>query len=228
MREEKKIKPKAKFGWLLVWLFGQMLAAPLFEGSLFAGAVADLFFYSMLLIAVVSIRKGRLFPLAIIFFTATLAGYAGFSLLQKQWMVVVTNFFSAGFTALVALQIVLYIAYRQSVGRQAIMGALCAYILIGICWTMLFINTELLQPGSFDFGPHGPDPDLIKMIILLYYYSFVTLLSIGYGDITPMSHMAQSLTIMEGIIGQFYLVFFMATLVGLYIYQRENRHLEDG
>jgi len=58
-------------------------------------------------------------------------------------------------------------------------------------------------------------------------YSYVTLLTIGYGDVVPMSGMAQTLTILEGLIGQFYLVFFMASLVGLYIYRRRYHRPEN-
>lgn len=64
---------------------------------------------------------------------------------------------------------------------------------------------------------------LDKRYSLLFYYNFVTLLTIGYGDVLPMSGMAQALTILEGLIGQFYLVFYMTALVGIYI----SRHVAD-
>ncbi len=63
---------------------------------------------------------------------------------------------------------------------------------------------------------------IVSNFIACAFLGIVTLLTIGYGDVVPMSGMAQSLTILEGLIGQFYLVFFMASLVGLYIYRRES------
>jgi hypothetical protein len=58
------------------------------------------------------------------------------------------------------------------------------------------------------------------------FFLRVTLLTIGYGEVVALSGMAQTLTILEGLIGQFYLIFFMASLVGLYVSERQYHRFD--
>jgi len=68
---------------------------------------------------------------------------------------------------------------------------------------------------------------MVTFYRLLFFYSYVTLMTIGYGNVAPLSGMAQTLTILEGLIGQFYLIFFMASLVGLYVSERQYHRFTD-
>ena len=180
------------------------------------------FFYLLLAAAAFSIRESRFFKLAVVFGAGSVIAEAVSYFVERPSVLLISNFIACGFLGIVTLQIGVTVANQPEIRRDTIMGGLCVYVLMGIFWMVLFINLELIRPGSFNFGVHGPHPDLNLQYRLLMYYSFVTLLTIGYGDVVPMSGMAQSLTILEGLIGQFYLVFFMASLVGLYIYRRQS------
>jgi hypothetical protein len=102
------------------------------------------------------------------------------------------------------------------VTADKIYGALCVYLLIGLTWGFMFLTLEGVQPGSFSLGQGQPN-GIAKDPATLVYFSFVTLSTVGYGDITPLSPPARSLAFMEAIIGQIYLAVLVARLVGLHI-----------
>jgi hypothetical protein len=79
-------------------------------------------------------------------------------------------------------------------------------------WAFVFFLLEDLQPGSFQVG-EGLTTDLRNFI----YYSFVTQTTLGYGDITPVTPPARSLSVLNAIIGQLYVAILIARLVGIYI-----------
>ena len=88
-----------------------------------------------------------------------------------------------------------------------IVGGICIYLLIGVLWTIFF--TLLIDVDANAVAHKG--------VQSLYYFSFTTLTTLGYGDIVPASDFAKVLTTMEAIIGQIYLTVFVARLVGLHI-----------
>lgn len=210
-----------RFGLILAFFLGMLLISPLFEHSIAAGFVADTFFYLFLFAAAFSIRGGRFFKLVIIFGALVIVGEVTSYFTDRLHVFIVTNFLSCAFLFLVTLEIATHVVKQQDIQLDTVMGGLCVYVLMGLFWTILFVNLELIHPGAFSFGIHGPDPGMDEVYALLFYYSFVTLLTIGYGDVVAMSNIAQTLTILEGLIGQFYIIFFIASLVGMYIYRRQ-------
>lgn len=94
------------------------------------------------------------------------------------------------------------------------MGAICVYFMIGLLWALIFSTLELLQPGSFQM-PQGQGTELSHFS----YYSYVTLTTLGYGDITPISPPARSLALLEAIMGPLYIAVLIARLVGIHIVQ---------
>jgi len=93
-----------------------------------------------------------------------------------------------------------------------IIGAVLLYLTIGLVFVGLFTLTGLVSPGSFSGLRIENAPGLASELI---YFSFVTLTSIGYGDIVPVHPVARSLCNVEGIIGQLYPATLLARLVTL-------------
>jgi hypothetical protein len=107
----------------------------------------------------------------------------------------------------------------EAVTWDKINGALCAYLLIGLTWGLLFAWVGLRDPQAFSgSGLVAADYPGSPMI----YYSFVTLTTLGYGDITPVSHAARTLAWLEAAFGQIYLVILVARLVSLHLKQSSN------
>lgn len=109
-----------------------------------------------------------------------------------------------------------FVVVTRRVGSDLIFASLCAYLLIGLVWAHIYLIMELFFPGSFSINN-----DLVLSYSTLpqqfSYYSFVTLTTLGYGDIAPVTPLAQSWAVMEAIMGQLYLAIIVARLMGLYI-----------
>lgn len=129
------------------------------------------------------------------------------------------------FTAIVLFQgylilelLVFVFRYRQRHGQphgpQLIMAAICAYLLLGGVFAALFGIVEALWPGGFEdsLAPHTPVTwqDLT-------YLSFVTLVTLGYGDIVPVTPWARSLATGEAVAGTLFLTTVIARIVGAYV-----------
>jgi voltage-gated potassium channel len=109
----------------------------------------------------------------------------------------------------------------SQVSGNAIFGAVCGYVLLGIIWTLLYSAVETGYPGSFTLPAARADaaanaqPDRS----VLGYYSFITLATVGYGDVTPSTPLARTLAWTEAITGQLYLAILVAGLVGFKVTQ---------
>jgi len=101
----------------------------------------------------------------------------------------------------------------EGVTRDVIYAAIVVYLLLGVLFSIIYSVLEMMVPGSFKFM----DAQIKDTAYIFIYYSFVTLTTLGYGDVTPMSAQAGSLAILEALIGQLYLTVVIARLVGLHI-----------
>ena len=91
-----------------------------------------------------------------------------------------------------------------------IMGAVALYLLFGVAWGNAYEIVALADPAAFDAAP---DPG--RGIERWFYFSFVTLTTVGYGDVTPVSRAARVLAIGEALVGQLYPAIILARLVTL-------------
>ncbi len=113
-----------------------------------------------------------------------------------------------GFTLYYVLR---YLFRPGDVTREKIFAAVSVYLLLGLMWGALYMFVETLRPGAFSTSLGRPVayPDLM-------YYSFVTLTTLGYGEITPAIPQVQSLAVLEATSGVLYLAVLVARLVASY------------
>lgn len=124
---------------------------------------------------------------------------------------------TALFLGFTAVTILIGIHEADEVSADSIAGAFTGYVLIGLVFGHIFCIVEGLAPGSY----HVP-PDLASEMVdvrdrrtLLVYYSYITLTTVGYGDILPKAPIARELAGVEAITGQFYIAVVMAELIAL-------------
>jgi len=109
---------------------------------------------------------------------------------------------------------------RPVVSSASVMSSLTVYLLFGIIWSLAFALVEASVPGSF-YGLAGASAADTRRE--LFYYSFVTLTTLGYGDIGPSGQGARALAILESVVGQLYLVVLVASLVGMFLNQKAEQ-----
>ena len=119
------------------------------------------------------------------------------------------------FSSFTASIILWHVLREDKITSDTLFGAVCAYLLIGHTWTTLYMLLEVLHPGSFYVGT-AQNPDHMVNISDLSYFSIVTLTTLGYGDITPVTSTARSFAALEALFGVMYNAILIARLVGLY------------
>lgn len=97
----------------------------------------------------------------------------------------------------------------ETITSDTVFGTLCLYFMIAMAWGFLYSILYITQPNSFYLGNH---PDTSATFL---YYSFVTLTTLGYGDIIPQNPPAQVLAALEAVMGQIYLTVVVARFVSL-------------
>ena len=119
------------------------------------------------------------------------------------------------FFAFMVITIISFVFKQNRVTLNVINAAVVVYLLLAMMWAFLFILLETLHPGSFSLTASQPQESNFHF----FYYSFVTITTLGYGDITPATEIARSIAVLEAVIGQIYLVVLVARLVGIHIAQ---------
>ena len=130
-----------------------------------------------------------------------------------------------GFTAAVFLKHILF-SHGLRVKRATLYESACVYLLLGLFWGTLYSFMEHLSPGSFHLDPALADRHLDWSDFL--YHSFVTLTTLGYGDLVPVAPMARSLTLLEAVVGVFYVTALVARLVSIYRPEEMLKGESDG
>ena len=203
-----------------IWLLAALVAL-LFVGSLFAqlelrGAerLVNLSLMLTVIIAVWAmheIRGGWVHPRNIVP-AIVIAIMITDSVIESDVLAVAQLFFMFSFFAAT-----IHMAWRQvmftgQITPNAIYGAVCIYILIGLLFGFAFLIVEYFFPGSMNGLETGPWQRNLDDLI---YYSMITLTTVGYGDISPATPLTRFLAYMESGIGIFYTTVLVASLIGM-------------
>jgi hypothetical protein len=171
------------------------------------GPVMDVMF-TLLLLAGVTSLQARAVVRALLFLAALAATVVRF------WSHPPDS--ALALAALVALALMTVVVLAQTfragpVSVHRIQGAIAGYLLLGLVWAAAYDLVAAFVPGAFVTG-QGRAPDDQDLL----YFSFVTLTTVGYGDVTPVSPAARSLALAEALAGQLYPAILLARLVALY------------
>jgi small-conductance mechanosensitive channel len=113
---------------------------------------------------------------------------------------------------MVIANLLAFIFKSEDVTIEVIYAAMLVYLLMALMWSFAYGLLELINSASFNVTL-SPDQGYQMRFI---YYSFVTITTLGYGDITPTTDLASSISILEAVVGQLYLVVVVAWLVGMH------------
>ncbi len=213
-----RLMESSKFHYLLASLALMIVSYPFIEGR---GLAAHLFLFINLAIFFSSLYMLDHSPRLRLFAYINGGMMLLFGILSSimpvvpQVMEIIFAVSTLSFFVFLVMAIIADFLHTQEVTTDTISGAACVYLLIGIIWSLAYALLEHIYPGSF----HSSMP---KKVISLTntssfsYFSFVTLTTVGFGDITPVSKGAKLLVIMEAILGQLYIAIFLARIIGSY------------
>jgi len=222
---------EGRYLFLLLSLLPLFFIYPFFDGLRFAPGLLGALFLAILLSAVTAVSSNRKTVTA----AAGLAvvAFGSYILIQLTEIPALQGLSMASFALfflLITVVILRHIISVREVTSDTIFGAICAYLTLGMVWAMVYSLLEVITPGSFLHGGKSiavalsstGEPAIANFI----YYSFVTLTTLGYGDITPGTSPAAAFSSLEAVTGQFYLAILIARFVGMHIAAARKR--EEG
>ena len=135
------------------------------------------------------------------------------------FLVFLGNCFAIAFLAFLVIVILSFIFSEHEVTINVIYASIVVYLLIAIMWAFVYSVLESIHPGSFAAG----EGQIEAGRRLYIYYSFVTITTLGYGDITPTTDLSNTFSFLEAVTGQLYIAILIARLVGIQIAQSMNK-----
>ena len=117
--------------------------------------------------------------------------------------------------AFVVVNLLSFVLHAPSVNTEVLCASISAYLMLGLIWTMAYWLVDQLTPGgAFSFNTNAGKQSMNGFNA--FYFSFITLSTVGYGDITPLSRIARWLAALEAMTGLLYVTVLIARLVSLY------------
>jgi voltage-gated potassium channel len=220
-----------RFDMLLCALILLLLSAPVVRiflptlHPLFASITVTACFVLMLLSAVIAISQSRRTAIVALSLSVPVVLLSGLNLsLERQGTAIAYHVLGVSFLGYTVVMILAFLFREQRVTFNLICASLCVYLLLGVLWAIVYSLLDVLEPESFRLAfAQGQDGQQMRFgaeqSIFPLYYSLVTMTTLGYGDIVPMSPSARMFAAVEALMGQLYLAVLVARLVGLHISQ---------
>ncbi len=205
----------SRYAILFYSLLLTIAAGPLFEALGFGSNLLELLLTANLLAAVIPVdnRSGR--RVLLIVLAAALVVRVGAAWLNHP---VISRVSLAIWTVVALIAAIIALRYSMratAIDSEHLYAALSAYVLVGIFCGVFYWVLERAWPGSL--GIVGENVSTDFSLTSGIYFSFVTLATLGYGDVVPKSEVARGLAIVEAVAGQLYLAVMVARLVSLYV-----------
>ena len=152
----------------------------------------------------INTKLGLIVGVAVIVLLGALLDASG---LHYAHLLILISFYSWA-TLLAARQVL----FTGAIDTNKVVGAICIYLLMGLIWSLSYLLIAQATPGAFNGLDQLP---WYENFADVSYYSYVTLTTLGYGDISPVAPIARFLVYMEAIVGVFYMAILVASLVGI-------------
>lgn len=213
---------RGKYARLLILILLFYVITPTLQEDIFSLLILNVFFIAMILFTLSTlITKKRLFKIALVLALAAIS-----TELLAQYTHLTTLFFFGRLSACVFFTFTACILLSEVLSYEKITvdrihGAVCVYFFVGFAWGYLYMLIETLAPGAFSIKDSSAS--MHNMFDLLYF-SFVTLTTLGYGDIVPTMDLTKTLSTAEAAIGQIYTIVLVSRLVGYHVSQATSRN----
>ena len=205
--------------FLLIYLLALIAALPIDEALGRFGLILNIAVSIILVSAVYAISEKSIHTVIGILLAVPLL----FLVWAKQifeipWLQIPETVIGITFFVFIITIVLKFIFSQEEITGDMLAGAASVYLMLAIIWMYAYRLIALIQPGSFAIA----DAQNIEQTTALYF-SFVTITTLGYGDIFPVTTLAKSCAILEAVVGQLYLVVTVAWLVGMQVSHRMAR-----
>ena len=205
---------KTRYTKLFIDLILLFLLSPLVNFFPIFRYLIGLLFFTTILFSIDALSL----PVRVVFFFRTLAAAAFVADLiifpNSPELTALTSLISDICSSLIINPAIVAIAIRihheERVNQDVIRGGICLYLLLGILWYFFYQIIFFFDPDAFSIS------ETYKQGHFLFYFSFTTLTTLGYGDISPINSFAMMLANLEALVGQLFPAIFIAKLVSLY------------
>ncbi len=120
------------------------------------------------------------------------------------------------------------VVLRARVTLETLRGVICAYFMVAFAFAYTYYLIEYIIPETFQISTrHVVITSYAEYLSEMLYFSFVTLLTIGFGDITAVKDIGQTAVVIEGILGQFYIAILVARIVSVYSFSYNKKLLHE-
>jgi voltage-gated potassium channel len=210
---------QARFLLMLVLILLMILSTPFLHDFLRTRILKDIFWTAIIIwiICTIKLKKVQTLIATILvlpLIISTWASYAvGYTLVSMA-----TQIFGALFLGYAVINILHIISKTKEIRRETIFAAIVAYLLLALMWAFVYSILEMAIPGSFAL----PDKGFRGYFLQFQYFSFITITTLGYGDIIPLTDKASTLAICEAVVGQIYMVVLVAWLVGMHVSRKSQ------
>jgi hypothetical protein len=220
---------KEKFVILLICMLLLFVVSPFLERGIWNDVVRDGFTFFIFLSALYAVsEKKKYFYLILVLLALSVGTRLSIYLIQDDSVLYLVgiSYFSSSILFLIFTSIIIlgHVLKDEMITRDKLAGAICVYLLLGLLWSSIYGLMETAQPGSFKMAVESGAEMTYAKVRELVYYSYVTLTTLGYGDITPVTQVARSFSMLEAVIGPLYMAILIARLVALHItHTREEK-----
>ena len=193
-----------------------------FPDNIYGGIAQSIYLPFQLLAALVLFESKRriLWPVGSMALLLLLGRTAGFFLpseLNSAFLLLNIIFFGS-----IMLEVFRQLSKSKFTSGKSILAAICGLLLIGYCGYYVLVAVEVHTPGSFNGLGEG-----LQAFNDLFYFSYITLLTIGYGDITPKTWIAKNATVLLGLTAYIYSIVVIAAIVGRASKTHDTHHDTD-
>jgi len=214
------LKKNNRFLVLLISLVIYFASFPIVENLTIAKHLLSFFYLLIIFSAVFSIsdtKKPLFISSSFLLLTLTFRWLHYFYQLDTFYLLELSS--TCLFWSYVASYILRFIINQQYITAELVYAAIAVYFIIGLIWTSAYQIIELNTPHAFSIVNEVATQKQ-ELFFQMWYFSMVTLTTLGYGDITPITMTARSFVILEAMTGQFYLAILIASLIGRRVAQK--------
>jgi hypothetical protein len=201
---------------LLYFTLAYLLVVCIFGDFSFGGLVGRVLFSLIIIAGVAATFKQRWVRFFIIVLAVSGLILTWLEHIHPAWTLSILNaLLGMIFLLFLFATLIVQVFQRGVVTGHKIRGAVVVYMIIGAMWSLFYYVVALANPQAFNW-PNGlitADRQAVQQV--LTYFSFITLTTIGYGDVTPVIPLTRTLAMFEGLAGQLYLVVTLTRLVSL-------------